>query len=155
MLDIVRNVPVQTMPLRSWNLSTVNDFFQEFDRLWSEVTTSLGSPVPASAYPYDLYETGDSLVLEMAVPGLRKDDLEVRLEGNRLTIRGTYPEAQGSEERRYWSRGLPRGSFVQSLTLPASVEVDKIQATITDGLLRLTLPKVEQARVRKIAISAA
>jgi HSP20 family protein len=143
------------MPLRSWNLSTVNDFFHEFDRLWNEVTTSLGSPVPVSAYPYDLYETGDSLVLEMAVPGLRKDDLEVRLEGNRLTIRGTYPEAQGTEERRYWSRGLPRGSFVQSLTLPASVEVDKIQATITDGLLRLTLPKVEQARVRKIAISSA
>ncbi|GIW31323.1 MAG: heat-shock protein Hsp20 [Meiothermus sp.] len=155
MLDIVRNVPVQTMPLRSWNLSSVNNFFQEFDRLWNEVTASLGSPVSVSAYPYDLYETGDSLVLEMAVPGLRKDDLEVRLEGNRLTIRGTYPEAQGSDERRYWSRGLPRGSFVQSLTLPASVEVDKIQATITDGLLRLTLPKVEQARVRKIAISAA
>lgn len=155
MLDIVRNVPVQTMPLRSWNLSSVNDFFHEFDRLWNEVTTSLGSAWPAGAYPYDLYETGDSLVLEMAVPGLRKDDLEVRLEGNRLTIRGTYPEAQGSEERRYWSRGLPRGSFVQSLTLPASVEVEKIQATITDGLLRLTLPKVEQARVRKIAISAA
>lgn len=155
MLDIVRNVPVQTMPLRSWNLSSVNDFFHEFDRLWNEVTTSLGSAWPAGVYPYDLYETGDSLVLEMAVPGLRKDDLEVRLEDNRLTIRGTYPEAQGSEERRYWSRGLPRGSFVQSLTLPASVEVDKIQATITDGLLRLTLPKVEQARVRKIAISAA
>ncbi|ADD27237.1 Hsp20/alpha crystallin family protein [Meiothermus ruber] len=155
MLDIVRNVPVQTMPLRSWNLSSVNDFFHEFDRLWNEVTTSLGSAWPAGVYPYDLYETGDSLVLEMAVPGLRKDDLEVRLEGNRLTIRGTYPEAQGSDERRYWSRGLPRGSFVQSLTLPASVEVDKIQATITDGLLRLTLPKVEQARVRKIAISAA
>lgn len=154
MLEIVRNTPVQTMPLRSWNLSTVNDFFQEFDRLWSEVTTSLGSPQP-SRYPYDLYETGDSLVLEMAVPGLRKDDLEVRLEGNQLTIRGTYPEIQNAEERRYWSRGLPRGSFVQSLTLPASVEVDKIQATITDGLLRLTLPKVEQARVRKIAISSA
>lgn len=155
MLDIVRNVPVQTMPLRSWNLSTANDFFQEFDRLWNEVTTSWVSPLPTSTYPYDLYETGDSLVLEMAVPGLRKDDLEVRLEGNRLTIRGTYPEAQDTEERRYWSRGLPRGSFVQSLTLPASVEVDKIQATITDGLLRLTLPKVEQARVRKIAISSA
>ncbi|GIW33512.1 MAG: heat-shock protein Hsp20 [Meiothermus sp.] len=154
MLEIVRNTPVQTMPLRSWNLSTTNDFFQEFDRLWNEVTTSLGSPL-TSRYPYDLYETGDSLVLEMAVPGLRKDDLEVRLEGNQLTIRGTYPETQNAEERRYWSRGLPRGSFVQSLTLPASVEVDKIQATITDGLLRLTLPKVEQARVRKIAISSA
>lgn len=112
MLDIVRNVPVQTMPLRSWNLSTVNDFFQEFDRLWNEVTTSWVSPLSTSTYPYDLYETGDSLVLEMAVPGLRKDDLVVRLEGNRLTIRGTYPEVQDTEECRYWSRGLPRGSFV-------------------------------------------
>jgi len=155
MLDIVRNVPVQTMPLRSWNLSSVNDVFSEFDRLWNEVTASFGSPLPTRAYPYDLYETGDSLVLEVPVPGLRKDDLEVRLEGNQLTIRGTYPQAQGTEERRYWSRGLPRGSFVQSFTLPASVEVDRIQAIITDGLLRLTLPKVEQARVRKIAITSA
>ncbi|GIW25208.1 Hsp20/alpha crystallin family protein [Meiothermus sp.] len=154
MLDIVRNVPVQTMPLRSWNLSTVNDFFSEFDRLWNEVTASVSSPLRTGTYPYDLYETEDSLVLEMAVPGLRKDDLEVRLEGNQLSIRGTYPEASNGE-RRYWVRGLPRGHFVQSLSLPASVEVDKIQATITDGLLRLTLPKVEQARVKRIAISSA
>ncbi|MCS7057880.1 MAG: Hsp20/alpha crystallin family protein [Meiothermus sp.] len=154
MLDIVRNIPVQTMPLRSWNLSTVSDLFGEFDRLWNEITASLGSAPRAGGYAFDLYETDDSLVVEMAVPGLRKEDLEVRLEGNQLTVRGTYPEAP-SNERRYWVRGLPRGNFIQSITLPASVEVDKIQATIADGLLRLSLPKVEQARVKRIAISAA
>jgi len=90
-------------------------------------------------------------VLEVVVPGLRKDNLEVYPEGSQLTVRGTYPEVQGAEGRRYWSRGLLRGSFVQSFTLPTSVEADKIQATITDGLLRLALPKVEQARLRKIA----
>ncbi|RIH85289.1 Small heat shock protein IbpB [Meiothermus luteus] len=153
MLDIVRNIPVQTMPWRSWNLSTVSDLFSEFDRLWNEVSASLGSTPRTGGYAFDLYETDDSLVVEMAVPGLRKDDLEVRLEGNQLTVRGTYPEAPDGE-RRYWVRGLPRGSFVQSITLPASVEMDKIQATIADGLLRLSLPKVEQARVKRIAISA-
>ncbi|RDI96067.1 Hsp20/alpha crystallin family protein [Meiothermus sp. QL-1] len=153
MLDIVRNVPVQTVPGRNWNLSTVSDFWSEFDRLWREVTASLGGSLHTRAYPFDLYETDDSLVLELAVPGLRKEDLEVRLEGNQLTVRGTYPEVSEGE-RRYWARGLPRGSFAQSITLPASVESEKIQATLSDGLLRLTLPKAEEARVRRIAISA-
>jgi len=51
--------------------------------------------------------TSNSLVLEIAVSGLRKGDLEVLLEGYQLAIRGTYLEAQGTEERRYWSGGLP------------------------------------------------
>jgi len=49
-------------------------------------------PIAHRRSPYDLYETGDSLVLEVAVPGLRKDELEVYLEGNPLTLRSTYPE---------------------------------------------------------------
>lgn len=158
MLDIARKQNSQPVPYRSWNLAnpgSFNDLFSEFDRLWGEVTAPFTSQMRwASTYPVDLYETGESVVLEMAVPGLRKEDLDISIEGNQLTIRGNYPEGPAGQERRYWVQGIPQGAFNRSVTLPTSVEVDKVKAIISDGLLTLTMPKVEQARVRKIAISA-
>lgn len=157
MLDITRKQNVQPVPFRSWNLANlgnVNDLFSEFDRLWGELTAPLSSQFRwAASYPVDLYETGDSVVLEMAVPGIRKEDLDISIEGNLLTIRGRYPEISDGEERRYWVQGMPHGAFSRSVSLPTSVEVDEVKATVKDGLLTLTMPKVAGARVRKIAIA--
>ncbi|MER3444938.1 MAG: heat-shock protein Hsp20 [Meiothermus sp.] len=157
MLDIAKKQNVQPVPFRSWNLTNlgnVNDLFSEFDRLWGELSAPLSGQFRwAASYPVDLYETGDSVVLEMAVPGIRKEDLDISIEGNLLTIRGRYPEISDGEERRYWVQGMPHGAFSRSVSLPASVEVDEVKATVKDGLLTLTLPKVAGARVRKIAIA--
>lgn len=157
MLDIARKQNVQPVPFRSWNLANLggfNDLFSEFDRLWGEMTAPFSRVASwANAYPVDLYETGDSVVLEMAVPGIRKDDLDISIEGNQLTIRGNYPEVPEGEDRRYWVQGIPHGAFSRSVSLPTSVEVDQVKAVIREGLLTLTMPKVEQARVRKIAIA--
>jgi HSP20 family protein len=155
MLDIARRSNVQPVPFRGWNLGNFNDVFSEFDRLWNEVAAPVSGQLRwGSSYPIDLYETGESVVLEMAVPGMRKEDLEISIEGNQLTIRGTYPEVPEGEDRRYWVQGIPHGAFSRSVSLPTTVEVDQVKAVISDGLLTLTMPKVERARVRKIAISA-
>lgn len=158
MLDIARRQNLQPVPFRSWNLANFgafNDLFSEFDRLWGELSAPLSSQFRwAASYPVDLYETGDSVVLEMAVPGIRKEDLDISIEGNQLTIRGKYPEIPEGDERRYWVQGIPHGAFSRSVSLPASVEVDKVKAVINDGLLTLTMPKVAEARVRKIAIAS-
>lgn len=157
MLDISRRQEIQPVPYRGWNLANLNafnTFFSEFDRLWAELTGPFTeSSNWAAAYPINLYETGDSVVLEMAVPGLRREDLEVSLEGNQLTIRGNYPAPPKDEERRYWAQGIPQGSFSRTVNLPAAIQADGVKATVSDGLLTLTLPKVEGARVRKIAIA--
>jgi HSP20 family protein len=104
------------------------------------------------SYPVDLYETEESIVLEMAVPGVRVEDLDISIEGRQLSTQGTLPEREG-EGRRYWLQNIPHGQFSRTITLPVTVEVDNIEARVHDGLLVLTMPKVAEARARRIAIS--
>lgn len=153
MLDIARKPNVQPVPYRSWNLANLGDLFSEFDRLRREVGALMGQFGWVDSYPVDLYETADSVVLEMAVPGIGKDDLDISLEGNQLTIRGTSPEVPQEGERRYWVQTIPHGNFTRSVSLPTSVEADKVQAIVQNGLLRVIMPKSERARIRKIAVT--
>ena len=144
-------------PGSSWDLAnsgSFGNFFREFDQLFQEMTAPIQQSQWVNSYPADLYETGETLVLEMAVPGIKVDDLEVSIEGNQLSIQGSYPNfSDNQEQRRYWLQSIPRGQFTRTVTLPAAVEADNVTATVHDGLLTLTLPKVEHARSRKIAIS--
>jgi len=145
-MALVRNT--RTLPVRRFGL----DPFDEFDRMLEEFG---GSPFQRGgewvSYPIDLYETDSDLVLEMAVPGLRAEDLDISIEGRQLSIRGKLPEA-GEEERRYWLQGIPRGDMSRTVKLPAAVEVDRIEAHVADGMLRLSMPKLAEAKVHKIAI---
>lgn len=154
MLDITRKPNVQPVPYRSWNLANPGDLFSELDRLWREASAPISGQFGwVDSYPVDLYETADSVVLEMAVPGISKEEMDIRLEGNVLTVRGNYPEVPEGEDRRYWVQDIPRGSFTRSVSLPTSVEADKVQATVQNGLLSVIMPKNEQARIRKIALA--
>jgi len=144
------------VPVRGWDLANagVSTLFGEFDRLFNEMAAPLLSTSSAvNAYPADLYETGSAIVLEMAVPGIKADDLDIRLEGRQLTIRGTIPNITDNEERRYWLQAIPRGEFSRSVTLPATVVIDSVQAKVTDGLLTLTMPKAPEAQAKRIAIT--
>lgn len=140
----------RTLPARRWAL----DPFEEFDRFFNDYGAPATSRGEALYYPMDLYETDEDLVLELAVPGLRADDIEVSIEGRQLSIRASLPELEKATDRRYWMQGIPRGEMSRTVRLPASVEVDSIRADVEQGLLTLTMPKQAEAKVRKIAISA-
>jgi HSP20 family protein len=87
-------------------------------------------------------------------PASRPEDLDISIEGRQLAIRGTLPNFSDNEERRYWLANIPRGEFSRNVTLPATVEMDNVQAQVRDGLLTLTMPKVAQAKARKIEITS-
>jgi HSP20 family protein len=140
----------RTLPVRRWAL----DPFEEFDRFFSEAGNPMVSRGEAMYYPMDLYETDEDLVLELAVPGLRSEDIEVSIEGRQLSIRATLPEVGDGGGRRYWMQGIPRGEMSRTVRLPASVDVEAIRAGVEQGLLTLTMPKQAAAKVRKIAIDA-
>lgn len=143
---------VRTRPLRSWGVEP--DPFDSIDRLFERMaapTATANGGGAAQAYPFDLYETDEALVLEMAVPGLTGDELDLSVEGRQLSIRATVPEPD-AEGRRYWTQTIPRGEIGRTVKLPAGVDVDNVHARVRDGLLRLTLPKVQEAKVKKIAI---
>jgi len=127
---------------------------EEVDRLIGEAMSELMRPARVTGYvaPADLYETDDALVLEMWVPGVNPDDIEITLEGNTLTIRGEVKPEADEKVRRYYLREIPHGSFVRSFTLPVEVDADKAKAEFKHGVLKLTLPKVEAARARRIKV---
>jgi len=139
-------------PVRNWGPLGILD---EFNRLFEGALGDFGRPgVPAAQIaPVDLYETDEALVLEMAVPGLSADDIDISLEGNKLTIRGEHKPVEDQGARRYFLQEVPHGSFVRSFTLPVEINADEVKAEFKNGVLRLTMPKAETARAKRIPIS--
>jgi HSP20 family protein len=107
----------------------------------------------ASAAPRtNLYEHGDNFEIRAEVPGLEKDNLNVKIQGNYLEISGERgSDAPEGYKTHKTERGV--GSFSRSFTLPADVDSTKVEAALKDGVLYLTLPKHEAAKPKKISIN--
>lgn len=107
----------------------------------------------ASAAPRtNLYEHGDNFEIRAEVPGLEKDNLNVKIQGNYLEISGERgSDAPEGYKTHKTERGV--GSFSRSFTLPADVDSTKVEATLKDGVLYLSLPKHETAKPKKISIN--
>ena len=100
----------------------------------------------------NLYDSGDTIQLIAEVPGLSKEDLNIRIQGNYLELSGTR---NSDAPQGYKAHRVERDftSFTRSFTLPADVNADKIEAVLHDGLLTLVLPKAEAAKPKQISIS--
>ncbi len=100
----------------------------------------------------NLYEDGDLFEIRAEIPGLGKDDLKIKIQGNYLEISGTRKTAS---PEKYSIHRTEREitSFTRSFTLPADVDSEKAKATLENGILTLTLPKSEAAKPRQITIS--
>jgi HSP20 family protein len=100
----------------------------------------------------DLYEDRDRLVLKAELPGMKKEDIDISLHGDVLTISGERKEDEtvGKAEACRSERFL--GKFQRTLTLPVAVEASKVEASYKDGVLTLTLPKAEEAKPKQIEV---
>ena len=99
-----------------------------------------------------IIEKPDSVLILADLPGMGKDDIDVSIVGDSLRIRGEEKQESRQKEEGYLSVERSYGSFVRTIPLPASVKPDRIEATFKDGVLSVTLPKVELARGRRIEI---
>jgi len=115
-----------------------------------------GSPDSWQARAWDLaldvVESKDEFVVKASVPGIKPDDLEITFNNNTLTIKGEIKEEKDVDEGQYHLRERRYGSFARSLTLPAGIEANKIEANYEAGVLKLRLPKTEEIKPKKIAI---
>jgi HSP20 family protein len=103
---------------------------------------NIGTTLPA----VNIEETDNDLIIEVAAPGMNKKDFKVEVADNHLHI-GYRKEAQNqSNESNHWRKEFNFESFERNFTLPAMVEGDKIEASYDNGLLRITIPKKEEAR---------
>ena len=100
----------------------------------------------------DVAETGDEFLVKASLPGVKPDDLEITYNSNVLTIKGETKEEKDVEEQRFHLRERRYGSFSRSISLPATVRQEAIEATYDAGVLTLHLPKAEEAKPKRIQI---
>jgi len=141
-----RTLPIQTPvlePFRVMRNLLRWDPFRDFNYLEE----------PSSAFmpSFDVKENADAYVFTADMPGIKRDDLDIQLAGNRLTISG-HRETEAGEEGQVYSMERSFGSFSRSFTLPEEVESSKVAAELKDGVLTLKVPKSPEVRPRKITI---
>jgi HSP20 family protein len=134
-------------------LNGFNDLFREMNRFQQEFDRAVNRGGWAGAGPaVNVWADEHAVFVEADLPGVDPGKLDVAVtEGNRLTIQGDRPEV--SLENAVWHRQeRGHGTFVRELTLPTLVDADKVEARYEQGVLRLTLPKADAAKPRKIAV---
>lgn len=132
----------ETMP------SVFNDFFKPWNE-WFDNGGFLGRTLTIPAV--NITENKDDFAVSLAVPGMKKDDFKIDMEGTMLTISCEKEEKKEEKEARYTRKEYNYSSFSRSFTLPEDVNKEKIEAKYEDGVLKLMLPKKEEAK--KAAIS--
>jgi len=145
-MKLVRWDPLQELFAMSNRLNrTVNDPYTP------RTEDSFGAWAP----PVDILERQDHLVIRAEVPGVHKEDMDVRIENGVLTLHGERKEEKEVKEENAHLMERVYGSFTRSFSLPTTVDATKVTATYKDGVLEVTVPKVETAKPKKVEIKAA
>ena len=100
----------------------------------------------------DIYETNDSFVVSADLPGLNKDEIQIDLKDNTLTLKGEKKFEEKVSKDNYIRVERAYGSFVRSFTLPQNVDPEKIKAKYKEGILEMTIPKKEEAKPKQIKV---
>jgi HSP20 family protein len=112
-----------------------------------ELTTS-GSFVP----PVDIYEDENSISLRLEIPGMKQEDLDIRLENNTLTVRGERKFEKEEKEENFHRIERRYGSFSRSFTLPNTVDTENVSADYKDGVLEISLAKRAETKPKQIKV---
>lgn len=136
-----------------WNQTGVN-WLNDFNRLQNEmnhVFERLNGARPQAFPACNIWEDDDALLVEAELPGMTMDDLEVYVTQNELTIKGERKRpAQEKALQHRQERSF--GSFTRTLTLPAPIDANHVEAQLDSGILKIRLGKQEQVKPRKIAV---
>lgn len=129
-----RHRPMITRPMMR-----MADLFDEFDRL----VTWPGEGVEEAQYgpAVDVYETDDEVVVKAHLPGVKKEDLDVSIQDNTLTIRAESRREEEVDEEGYFRRELRYGTWARRLPLPAEVDEEQVSASLHDGMLEVHAKK--------------
>jgi HSP20 family protein len=137
------------------------DLFRgRMDRVFNQMLNSAWQPLTASEEvtnrgflpAVDIRETPEQLTLAVELPGLTKDQVQITLENQTLTISGERTFAKESKDESYHRIERSYGSFTRSFTLPASLDIARADARFDNGVLTIQLPKAEETKPRKIQI---
>jgi len=140
--------------------------FEQMDRLFEDFFGRRFGPwLPSTRWPeinwpaelevfhsVDIFEEKDEVVVKAALPGMAKEDVNVKVTENTVTIAGEKKKEEKVEKKDYYRFERSYGSFSRSFRLPADVQTDKAKATFKDGLLEIRVPKTEEAKKKQVKV---
>lgn len=129
-----------------------NPFRMMKENYWDDFMNDF---VPVSVPEMEMYEDDDNVVIKLKVPGFKPEDLDISIEGKVLNITGKIEEEKEEEDtkRKYYCREMRNESFTRSVSLPTTVKADSAKADFKNGMLQLTLPKVEEVKPKRITVN--
>ena len=144
-------------------LSTLEDIERMFDNFlrrgfmrpfhwdwpsWSELAAPLEDKLPR----VDVIDRDEAIVVRAEVPGVEKKDLDVSVSDNTVTIKGSTRHEEKEEKGDYYRHEISTGAFSRTVALPADVDGSRAKANFKDGVLELTLPKMEKSRRHSVKL---
>ncbi len=117
---------------------------------WWRVPTEEMAWMPA----LEIYEKEDKFTVRAELPGMKKEDIDISVLGDTLTIKGERKAESEVKDEDYHRCELCYGKFSRAVTLPSAVKAEKVEASYEDGILEITLPKAAEAKPKKIAVKA-
>ncbi|QJT09234.1 Hsp20/alpha crystallin family protein [Oceanidesulfovibrio marinus] len=131
------------------DFSPFYDFHKNIDKLLSDVWSPAGGSRGQTSYPLvNISEDDSAIYVQCEMPGVAREDLEVTIVESSLSIKGERKPAQG----KYYRQERPTGVFQRLIAINTPVDPDRIKASLTDGVLSITMPKTALSKARKIAI---
>lgn len=142
------NVLTRWDPAR--NLTSFQD---QMNDLLRDFFGTTNGPKPVDFNPMvDVTETADAILVKAEVPGMDAKDIEIKIEGDTLSMRGEKKSEKDEKGKTFHRVERTFGSFYRAFRLPAEVKVDAVKAVCRNGVLEVTLPKVEAAKAREVKI---
>ena len=143
------------MSLMRWDpFSELSGLRRAMDRVFEDfmpARTGRGEGIEM-AFPIDLYETDNEVVVKASLPGIRSDEVEISATSEGLTIKGEHREEEKTEQGNYYRRELRYGSFARTIPLPTRVNYEQAEADFENGVLTVKLPKAEEVRPKSIKV---
>ena len=147
-----------------WGLRPMRPFrdLEEMERRFDEMLSWQSLPaawrrVPSEAEwmpAIEMFEREDRFIVKAELPGMKKEEIDISVVGDTLTVKGERKAETEVKEESYYCCERSYGSFIRSITLPSAVDTKAIEASLDNGILEVHLPKAAEVKPKKVEISA-
>lgn len=140
------------MSIIKWEPFQMDDLLDDFlDKEYVPVVQTVNKFVP----PINIYDDKDNVYVDVAISGYNPENIEINVQDGVLTIKGNMEKKREIEEKNYYRKEIRMGSFARQIALPTEVYGEKSEANFDNGVLKISIPKKEEIKSKKIEIKIA